>query len=219
MKNDMGVRAMRMDRREETLCIQLHALTRWVARHLGTVEHEQRVTAIASTLFDLTGPLHRLADADRRLLRMAAVVHDVGRAVDDDTHPVEGARMLRNDPDLPLSGTERRSLAFLTRYHKGRVPPAGYDEILRGRDDHERLRLLLSLLRAADALDSRSLDSPRLVFAREGRRLRITCYLDRDCPKARKVYARRKKFRLIEELLNCRVEVMIDTASSLRMVA
>lgn len=210
---------MRTDRREEPLCLKLHALTRWVGRHLGTIEHEQRVMTIASTLFDLTGPLHRLADADRRLLRMAAAVHDVGRAVDDDTHPAEGARMLRDDADLPLTGTERRSLAFLTLYHKGRVPPAGCDEVLRPKDDHDRLRLLLALLRAADALDSRSLDSPRVVIAREGRQLRITCYLNRDCPKARKVYSRRKKFRLLEEMLNCRVEVTIATAAALRMVA
>ena len=89
----------------------------------------------------------------------------------------------------------------------------------------ERLLLLLAMLRSADALDSRSLEPARLVFALGGlkltsarRALRVTCYLERDCPKARKVYSRRKKFRLLEELLYVRVEVDLAFADSLRMV-
>src|SRR5581483_11298394 len=48
---------------------------------------EQRVSEIAQKLFDLTWPLHGLGCRERRLLRLAAFVHDVGRAIDDRTHP------------------------------------------------------------------------------------------------------------------------------------
>jgi hypothetical protein len=84
---------------------------------------------------------------------------------------------------------------------------------------------LLALLRAADALDSRSLETPRLVFALGGRpqrlpvELRVHCYLHADTPKARKVYRRRKKFRLLEDVLGCRVEIEIAHAHALRLVA
>src|SRR5215210_49525 len=63
------------------------AVERWVARHLGAVDHEQRVAQIASTLFNLTWPLHQMPAAELKLLRLAAAVHDVGRAIDDDDHP------------------------------------------------------------------------------------------------------------------------------------
>jgi exopolyphosphatase/pppGpp-phosphohydrolase len=203
----------------EPVCIKYHALSRWVSTELGGIAHERRVASIASAIFDLTGSLHELNRADLRLLRMAAVVHDVGRAVAKEGHPEHGARMVRRHPDLPLTRAERRRLAFLTRYHKGRVPAPGRDQILRRKDNHERMRLLLALRRAADALDGRSTETPRLRFAMEGRRLLVTCQLDRDTPKARRVYARRKKFRLLEELLDCRVEVVLPRSKSLRLVA
>jgi exopolyphosphatase/pppGpp-phosphohydrolase len=203
------------------------AVARWVSRRLGGVAHERQVAAVASSLFDLTRPLHGMGAADRRLLRLAALVHDVGRAVDKAEHPAVGAAMLLDaGAALPLASTERRLLAYLTAHHKGDVPPAGEDAYLCPTDDAGRLRRLLALLRAADALDSRSLETPRLVFALVARspraiahELRVQCYLHDDTPKARQVYRRRKKFRLLEDLFNCRVEIEIARAHALRLVA
>jgi exopolyphosphatase/pppGpp-phosphohydrolase len=203
------------------------AVTRWVARHLGEATHERQVMHVASELFDLTRPIHGLGIADRRLLRLAALVHDVGRAVCKATHPAEGAAMiLAADRSLPLTGTERRQLAYLTTYHKGDVPSLGADTVLSPHDDADRLLTLLALLRAADALDGRSIETPRLVFALAGKttrslplRLRVHVYLHEDTPKARKVYSRRKKFRLLENLFGVEVEIEIARAHALRMVA
>jgi exopolyphosphatase/pppGpp-phosphohydrolase len=198
------------------------AARRWVARRLGDVAHEESVAAVAGTVFDLTRPLHGLGRADRRLLRLGAMVHDVGRSVCEDDHPEEGAWMLLADRALPLSPAERRALAYLTLYHRGAVPEAGYDVILRDGDDHGRLRLLLALLRTADTLDNRNLDSPRLEFALAGAgrpQLQVTCYLEEVCAKARRVYRRRKKFRMLEEMLGVRVEVEIVHAEALRLAA
>ncbi len=91
--------------------------------------------------------------------------------------------------------------------------------MLRRKDNPDRLRLLLALLRAADGLDGRSAETPRLRFSREGRRLRIVCHLEHNTPKARRLYTRRKKFRLLEELLGCRVEVTLTGSETLRLVA
>lgn len=203
----------------EPLCLAYQALEKWVLRELGSVAHERRVTEIASKLFDLTWPLHGMGRSERRLLRMAAMVHDVGRSIDDDTHPLQGARMLLETTHLPIDPSERRALAYLTRHHRGKVPELGADEILRRSDDAETLRKVLALLRSADALDGRTVESPRLVFELLGRRLQITCYLQEDTPKARKSYLRMKKHRLMEELLDCRINLRIAEATALRMVA
>lgn len=202
-------------------CAAYRAARRWVARRLGDVAHEDAVSAFVGTLFDLTRPLHGLGRAERRLLRLGAMVHDVGRCVCDDEHPAEGAWMLLADTALPLSASGRRALAYLTLYHRGAVPPdEGEDVILRADDDHATLRLLLAMLRAADALDSRKLDTPRVCFAlTERRKLRVTCYLREPCARADKVYGRRKKFRMLEELLGVRVEVEVAYGEARRMVA
>lgn len=188
-------------------------------QQLGAIRHEQRVLEIAQKLFDLTWALHGLGRRERRLLRLAALVHDVGRVVDDRTHPKQGARMILQADHLPLGPGERRALAYLTRRHRGSVPDAGTDKYLHPDDDVRVLRTVLALLRAADALDSRSLESPRLVFAMLGKELRITCYLDSECPKAQRTYSRRKKFRLLEEQLDIRVDVRLAQARAIQMVA
>ena len=205
---------------------QFAAVEKWVRRHLGRVDHERRVAEISATVFDLTRPLHDLAAADSRLLRLASLVHDVGRSVDDAEHPMHGAAMLLADGSLPLPASQRRALAYLTLYHRGPVPAAGDDDVLHPEDDRPRLRRVLGLLRCADALDSRSRETPRLVFAlvADGQRLsrpvlRISCYLQSRDEKIRRVYERRKKFRLLEETMACRVDVEVARAEALRLVA
>jgi len=180
----------------------------WVVRHLGSIDHERRVRAIAERLFDLTQPLHQLGRETRGLLGLAALVHDVGRSIDDETHPREGARLLRQAKELPLSRGHRRTLVYLTRRHRGSVRRRRSDET-KSHIDFRTLQILLALLRAADSLDSRAIESPSLVMAVRGRRLDITCYLDELTAKARKVYGRRKKFLLLEELLGCHITVKV----------
>jgi len=139
--------------------------------------------------------------------------------VDDRTHPQEGARMLLEADQLPLTSSERRSLAYLTRYHRGKPPEMGMDTILRRHDDHEAMRMALALLKSADALDSRVIESPRLMFELNGRRLHVTCLLENDTPKARKVYLRRKKHALMEEMMDCRIDVRVAPLATLKMAA
>jgi exopolyphosphatase/guanosine-5'-triphosphate,3'-diphosphate pyrophosphatase len=195
--------------RDCRMVTQIQALRSWVTDHLETVRHERRVSTIARRLVEATLPLHNLEPRDRRLLRMAALVHDVGRHVSEKDHPMIGAEMLLEDESLPLKNRQRRALAYLTLYHRGEVPEAGEDVILRRSDDANRMLLILAFLRAADGLDCRSLPSPKVQIVRRGRRLQIVCRLPEDSPKARRVFARRKKFRLLEQILGCRVSVVL----------
>src|SRR3954466_4905302 len=116
-------------------CPKYAAAERWVTRHLGATRHEQRVASIASNLFDLTRPLHGLPPASRRLLRLAAMVHDVGRCVSKADHPSDGAAMLEAATTLPFTPAERRALVYLTLHHRGAVPDLGRDEVLCKADD------------------------------------------------------------------------------------
>jgi exopolyphosphatase/pppGpp-phosphohydrolase len=186
-------------------------LERWVLRHLGKIQHERRVREIATKLFDLTGCIHSLDAHDRRVLCCAALVHDVGRAVDDRTHPTQGARLIERHPTLPLDAIDRRRLIYLTQYHRGAVPELGYDDILRPGDGRRATRLLLALLRTADALDSRQHASPLLSFSLKSGRLKIDCELGDDSPKVRRAYRRPKKYRLLEDVLDVRVQLEIRT--------
>jgi exopolyphosphatase/pppGpp-phosphohydrolase len=205
--------------REGRTASRLWVVRRWVGSRIGNTHHERRVAAIAAGLVKILHPFHSLTGSDLRLLRLAALVHDVGRCVSDKHHPYVGARMILEASGLPLKKRERRALAYLTLHHRGQERDARGDAVLRPRDDAARLLILLAFLRAADALDSRSLPAPRLQISRRGRRLRIVCRLRDDSTKARRAFTRRKKFRLLEKLLDCRVEVTVDVTRRLRLVA
>ena len=181
----------------------------WVSNQLGGIRHERRVAAIARSLFELTAPMHELTRSDLRLLKLAAYLHDVGRAENNKNHPAIGARIIRRDKALPLKKRQRRALAYLALRHRGRVPDADNDAALGRVNDPAKVRLLLAFLRAADGLDSRGLPSPRLTISRRGQQIRIVCRPGGDSVKARRIFMRRKKFRLLEELLDCRVEVVV----------
>jgi exopolyphosphatase/guanosine-5'-triphosphate,3'-diphosphate pyrophosphatase len=199
--------------------MDLFEIARWAEKHLGGIGHEQRVVRISSTLFDLTRGLHGLSPADRRVLRAGALVHDVGRSVDKAKHPEVGAGMILRSRSLRLSESDRRGLAYLTMYHRDEVPALGEDEILEEGDDGRSLRTILALLRTADALDSRSLETPKLVFGLKRKKLKITCVLREATGKARRVYERRKKYLLLEEELGCEVEVEVKEGRALKWVA
>jgi len=195
-------------------------LAGWVKRRLGSVAHEQRVTRVALALFDLTVDLHSLGKPERRILEMAAMAHDVGRSIDDDGHEKHGAAMVMEEDALPLGETERRRVAFLVRYHKGRLADRGDEQFLADADDRDALRILLALLRAADALDSRWLEGPRLIMSLRGRCLHILGYVARDLDRARRIYGKkRKKFRVLEDELGLETEIEWRRSEALRLVA
>lgn len=210
---------MAQDRREFSPAIRQRMTERWSQRRLGKIDHERRVCQIAVSLFDLTQTFHRLDLHEKRLLELASIVHDIGRKLDDKQHPAVGSKMILADNWLPLSDAERRSIAYLTRYHRGAVPEVGFDEILTSSENRRRMRLVLAILRAADALDGRQLRAPRLVFALMGRKLSVTVYLDDDSAKAKRFFKRRKKFRLMEELLGIKVDLEIRHAQMIHTVS
>ncbi len=196
----------------------------WARRKLGRIDHELRVARLARHLFELTHRWHGLGHAERRLLVLGSLVHDVGRAIEDKGHARHGARMILDSMGLPVNETERRRIAYLTRYHRGRVPEMGDEEILQHdesdtREDVANLRVLLGLLRASDALDSRSAEAPRLILTLRDRNLSIRGYVEGDAQSAAELFGGPKKFRLLEETLNCEVRTEWFSTEVVTLVA
>jgi len=214
----MATTDLSTDRREDRFIELEQAASRWAARRLavvaGGIEHERRVLAIAVKLFDLTRPLLNLSSAHARTLRLAALLHDVGRAIDERDHPRQGANLILTTTAIPLSPAERRALAFLTRYHRGAVPPLGKEEHLTSADDRPALHKLLALLRVADALDNRQLPPLELTFSLEARLLTIDATVTSNFRRAREVFTRRKKFRMLEDLMDGSITMNLARATA-----
>lgn len=182
---------------------------RWARQRVGRIGHERRVMSLALGLFDLTRDFHKLQNRHRNLLLLGALLHDVGRSVDHKNHPAIGAAIILKDAKLPLRPRDRRRVAYLARYHRGAVPKIRFDEILQSGDSRKAMRCVLAILRAADGLDSRTIRPPRIGMSIKGQKLQIVCSIDSENEKATRVLGRRKKFRLLEELLGLKIQIRI----------
>ncbi|HVT81550.1 MAG TPA: HD domain-containing protein [Phycisphaerae bacterium] len=196
-----------MSRLEVPVLLEKESAVRdWVRRRLGSVAHELRVARVAKMIFALTKRWHGLGAAEWRLLVLGALAHDVGRCMGEKRHARNGAEMILADKWLPLGETERRRVAYLARYHKGKVPAAGEDAALdHDVDDAETMLVLLGILRAADGLDSRTMGGPNLVLTLRGRVVQIHGYVEMDVAEAGRLFGRGKKMALLEEMLACEV--------------
>jgi exopolyphosphatase/guanosine-5'-triphosphate,3'-diphosphate pyrophosphatase len=178
--------------------------------NLGGSHHERRVAAITVKLFDLLAPRHALSGKYRQLLHLAALLHDAGRVYGSEGHEHSGAALVLADRSLSLSPRQRRAIAYLVRHHRGPVPDTLSDQqILHSGDNHSRLRILLGILRASDALDSRRLRPKAIIIKRTARKLRITCLVRDQISKARRRLGGASKFALLEAEFGLRVRLRI----------
>ncbi len=175
---------------------------------LGGSRHERRVAAIAVKLFDLLQEQHGLTAEYRNLLRIAALLHDAGRVYGAQGHDVRGARMVLEDRSIRLSPRERRGAAYLVRFHRGPVPACLQDQdILLAGDKHRKLRILLGILRASDALDSRRLVPTAIIMKLGPRKLRINCLVESSLKEAKRRLGGRRKFALLESEMGFAVKL------------
>lgn len=117
-------------------------------------DHAEAVLVLARNLFDQTRDLHGLGSRHRVLLEAAALLHDVGVAVNHDGHHKHSQYLIEASELVGLSEEERHFVALLARYHRKAPPSREHPEFeaLRRRD-RSALERLAALLRLADALD------------------------------------------------------------------
>ena len=117
-------------------------------------EHGTRVAALALQLFDDLATLHQLPAAARPYLETAALLHDVGHAVNYQKHHKHTHYLILNS-DLPgLTDRERQLVALIARFHR-RTRPEPVHELLAPLTpaDFRLVRKCATLLRVADSLD------------------------------------------------------------------
>ncbi|MGC6487771.1 MAG: HD domain-containing protein [Planctomycetota bacterium] len=117
-------------------------------------EHAEAVLEHARQLFDQTRELHGLGSRARVLLEAAALLHDIGVAVNNDGHHKHSQYLIEASEIVGLGSYERHLVALLARYHRKALPSRDHDAFtaLRRRD-RAMIERLASLLRLADALD------------------------------------------------------------------
>ena len=117
-------------------------------------DHAEAVLVLARQLFDQTKELHGLGGRARVLLEAAALLHDVGVAVNNDGHHKHSQYLIESSDLVGLSDEERHLVALLARYHRKAAPTRDHEDYMGlRRRDRALVERLAALLRLADALD------------------------------------------------------------------
>ena len=116
--------------------------------------HSLQVSKFALALFDSLATLHQLPAAARPSLEAAALLHDIGHAVNHQRHHKHTQYLIQN-VDLPgFSERERALVAAIARFHRRSHPEPTHEAMAGFTPGEVRwVRKCSTLLRVADALD------------------------------------------------------------------
>jgi exopolyphosphatase/guanosine-5'-triphosphate,3'-diphosphate pyrophosphatase len=116
------------------------------------------VAALATRLFDELGEEHGLGERERLLLKVAALLHDIGIYVSLRAHHKHSQYLLTATQIFGLSNEETAIVANIARYHRRGMPQDSHlPYIALDREDRLIVNKLGAILRLANALDAEHL--------------------------------------------------------------
>jgi exopolyphosphatase/guanosine-5'-triphosphate,3'-diphosphate pyrophosphatase len=116
--------------------------------------HCESVARLAVRLFDELRGEHGLADRQRLLLEVAALVHEVGGYVSSRSHHKHSYYLIAHSEIFGLTREETEIVALVARYHRRSAPKSTHAEYaVRPRAERIVVAKLAALLRVCDALD------------------------------------------------------------------
>ncbi len=148
--------------------------------------HANHVADLALSLFDQLAPVHRLDGSTRRLLKIAALLHDVGVAVNYYNHDEHGFYLLTRTGIDGLTHRELLIVACLVAVHNGNVGPLKrwpeYRSLLEKRDSAAvtKLGAILQLSEALDRSESRLVEAARCKISNDRRKIVLRLSADPD---------------------------------------
>lgn len=129
--------------------------------------HGTHVARLAAELFDQLLPLHGMGRDDRRTLRVAALLHDVGVHVSTKRHHRHSQYLIANTELPGFAPDEIQVVAAVARYHRKGEPAPHHPEFAAlAEPEQARVTRLAALLRLAAALDREHRQRVREVRAR-----------------------------------------------------
>jgi len=116
--------------------------------------HAEHVAVLAERLFDAFRAEHGLGSRYRLLLRVAALLHEVGGFVSGRAHHKHSYYLLANAEIFGLRQEELQIVALVARYHRRSVPKVSHIEYMSmPRENRMVVSKLAAFLRVADALE------------------------------------------------------------------
>jgi exopolyphosphatase/guanosine-5'-triphosphate,3'-diphosphate pyrophosphatase len=116
--------------------------------------HAKNVASLALSLFEQTRALHDYGEEEKKLLELAALLHDIGHFVSSRSHHKHSYYLIQSASFPGLTKKEKLIVGLVARYHRKKFPQyshVGYSEL--SEVDQNRVQRLGAILRLADGLD------------------------------------------------------------------
>lgn len=138
--------------------------------------HAQQVASLSAQLFRELQPEHQLDQRFELLLKIAALLHEIGGFVNDRSHHKHSMYLILNSDLFGLTRRDITLIALVARYHRRAMPRPYHEQYtLLDRDGRLAVTKMAAILRVADALDRNHLQQVRdLSFSREKGQFVIT---------------------------------------------
>ncbi|MBS1983939.1 MAG: Ppx/GppA family phosphatase [Bdellovibrionales bacterium] len=150
-------------RREDTEFLKHLEAT--VQRFKGDMGHANHITALALSVFDqMRAQKFPFGLEERRILMVAAYLHDIGKIISEGGHQKHSAYILRNLRFPGMTPLDSKKAALVALYHRKDAPPK--KDPLPGdlRGVHaEQVRRMVAILRLADGLDESHTQNVRAI--------------------------------------------------------
>jgi exopolyphosphatase/guanosine-5'-triphosphate,3'-diphosphate pyrophosphatase len=118
--------------------------------------HATSVAGMALSIFDALELPFGLKASDRKLLEVAAILHDSGYFISYGSHHKHSYHLIRHAELFDFTPRERELIAQIARYHRKSLPKRKHDAYQRLKDkDQVLVARLGGILRLADGLDRR----------------------------------------------------------------
>lgn len=126
-----------------------------IARQYKTnANHFTHVAFLAGRLFEETQELHQLTSHDALLLKVAAILHEIGGFVSPKAHHKHSQYLILNSEIFGLGHLDVEIVALVARYHRNSGPkPTHPTYRTLSTPDRIRVAKLAAILRVADALE------------------------------------------------------------------
>jgi exopolyphosphatase/guanosine-5'-triphosphate,3'-diphosphate pyrophosphatase len=161
-------------------------------------------------------PLHGYGLSERAALSAAALLHDIGLAIDYYSHHEYSSRVLL-DADLP--GFRHRDVALMSQlvlYHRRGMPKAHPFPGLLTREDDDRIRKLGALLRLTEYLERSRTQVIRSIRCRiQPQAVTLECLVTGDA--STEIWATERKSDLFQETFRRRLVLRMRHAPARTM--
>lgn len=122
--------------------------------------HASHVSMIALRLFDQLTEQHQLGIRMRSILRLASLLHEIGRYISQSSFHKHTLYLIRNSELFGIGASDLKLIALVARYHRRASPQPSHDVFSRlNRSDRVAVAKLAAILRIANAMDEGRIQS------------------------------------------------------------